>query len=122
MIDTSIFPNNKYPRRGEIYYIRKGNTTSTGSEIWSNRHAVVVSANGSINKHSNVVQVIYITTQDKSDSPLHVDVSTKQTKRIALCEQIIPVDKTRIVEYKGKLSSDKMKEIDKALAWNLHLC
>ncbi len=121
MIDTSIFPNERYPRRSEVYYIRKGNTTSTGSEIWSNRHAVVVSANG-MNKRSNVIQVVYITTQDKSDSPLHIDVSTKTTKRTALCEQIIPVDKTRVVEYKGKLSAEQMNKIDNALAWNLHLC
>ena len=116
----SIFDNGHYPRRGEIYYIKKGNTTSTGSETWSNRHAVVVSVNH-INKFSKVIQVVYITTQDKSDSPLHVDISTERTQRTALCEQIYAVDKSRIVEYKGHLSKEQMAKIDKALAWNLNL-
>lgn len=116
----TVFNNNHYPRRGEIYYIKKGNTTSTGSETWSNRHAVIVSANH-INKFSNVVQVVYITTQPKSNSPTHVDISTTKTKRIALCEQIVAVDKSRIIEYKGHLSEKQMSQIDKSLAWNLNL-
>ena len=116
----NIFNNKQYPRRGEIYYIKKGNTTSTGSETWSNRHAIIVSANH-INKFSNVVQVVYITTQAKSDSPTHVDISTKSVRRIALCEQIVAVDKTRIIEYKGHVSEKQMRQIDKSLAWNLNL-
>lgn len=114
----SIFRNNKYPRRGEIYYIKKCESRTTGSEIWSNRHAVIVSANH-INKYSQVVQVVYITTTDKSDSPVHVDISTNFLSRTALCEQITPVDKSRIAEYKGSLTPCQMKKIDKAMAWNL---
>jgi len=115
-----IFNNNKYPRRGEVYYVKKGNTTSTGSETWSNRHAVIVSANHT-NKTSNVVQIVYITTQPKSKALTHVDISTNHTHRIALCEQIVPIDKSRIVEYKGKLSEEQMVQIDKGMAWNLNL-
>lgn len=116
----AIYKNGNYPRRGEIYYIRKGNSTSTGSETWSNRHAVIVSADY-INKNSDVVQVVYITTQNKNDMTTHVDISTAHINRIALCEQIIAVDKSRIVEYKGYLSPAEMNKIDKALAWNLNL-
>ena len=116
----SIYKNDKYPRRGEIYYVKKGNTTSTGSEIWSNRHAIVVSANH-FNKYSNVVQVVYITTRKKEDRPTHVNISTHRIKRTALCEQVTPVDKSRIVEYKGKLSENLMRQIDAAIAWNLNL-
>lgn len=115
-----IFNNNSYPRRGEVYYVEKGNTSSTGSEIWSNRHAVIVSSNH-VNKLSNVVEVVYITTRFKSDRLTHVDISTDRTHRIALCEQIVPIDKSRIVEYKGKLSEDQMLRIDKGIAWTLNL-
>lgn len=115
----NVYRNQKYPRRGEIYYIKKGNSTTTGSEIWSNRHAVIVS-NNNINQHSNVVQVVYITTQQKSKIPLHVDISTKHINRIALCEQIAPVDKSRITEYKGHLSATEMRKISKACAYNIN--
>lgn len=117
----NVYNNQKYPRRGEIYYIKKGNSISTGSETWSNRHAIIVSSNH-MNKYSNVVQVVYITTQDKSEQPTHVDISTKKLNRVALCEQITPIDKSRIVEYKGCLSRAQMQQIDNALAWNLNLC
>lgn len=114
------YKNNHYPRRGEIYYIKKGNSTSTGAETWSNRHAVIVSSNH-INKFSDVVQVVYITTQDKQNIPTHVNISTKYIHRIALCEQITAIDKSRIAEYKGCLNENQMKRIDRALTWNLNL-
>ncbi len=116
----NTFPNNKYPRRGEIYYVSKGNSLSTGSETWSNRHAIIVSANH-INKFNNVVQVVYITTQGKSNIPTHVDISTKRTHRIAICEQITAVDKSRIVEYKGCLSPYQLQKIDEAMLFDLGL-
>ena len=116
----SVYHNGKYPRRGEIYYVKKGGTTSTGSETWSNRHAVIVSADY-MNKRASVVEVVYITTQDKNETPTHVDISTPTIQRTILCEQIVAVDKTRIVEYKGRLSKKQMEQIDKSLAWNLDL-
>lgn len=115
-----IFRNGHYPRRGEIYYITEGNSMPTGSEIWPNRHALIVSANH-INKFSNVVQVVYITTRNKTNSPVHVDISTPALHRTILCEQITPIDKSRIIEYKGKLSEAQMKKVDKSLLWTLNL-
>jgi len=86
----------------------------------SNRHAIIVSANG-INKRSGVVQAVYITTRHKNDSMTHVDISTKYVNRIALCEQVTPIDKSRLVEYKGQLTKEQMNEIDKKIAWGLNL-
>lgn len=117
----NIYHNACYPRRGEIYYIKQGDAAPTGSEMWSDRHAIIVSSDN-INKHSNVVQVVYITTRDKVDAPTHVDISTQNLRRIALCEQVTPIDKTRLVEYKGRLTDKQMKQIDKAIAWTLNLC
>ena len=114
------YHNHKYPRRGEIYYIAKKNSLTTGSEIWSNRHAVIVSSNR-MNKYSQVVQVVYITTQDKDRTFTHVDISTKTINKTVLCEQVTPVDKSRIIEYKGCLTAKQMADIDKAISWNLGL-
>lgn len=68
-----------------------------------------------------MVQVVYITTRNRPKNPLHIDVSNKSVHRVVLCEQITPVDKNRIVEYKDRLSEKQMRSIDKALAWNLNL-
>lgn len=117
---NNIYRNGSYPRRGEIYYIKKGNTTSTGSETWSNRHAIIVS-NNSMNRKSNVVQVVYITTQPKNNQPTHIDISTENLNRIAQCEQVTPVDKSRIAAYKGYLKHSEMQKINHAIKYGLAL-
>lgn len=118
---SNIFHNKAYPRRGEIYYIKKGNTTCTGSEMWSDRHAVIVS-DDNINRYSNVVQVVYITTQPKKiRMPVHVDITEGDLTRTILCEQVTPVDKSRIAEFKGRLSAEQMKSVAKAITTGLSL-
>ena len=93
------YPNGRYPRRGEIYYITSGNTGSTKSEQWSNRHGIIVSSNY-VNSTAATVQVVYLTTKHKRKYPTVVDVSTPGIHREALCGQIMTVDKSRLVEYK----------------------
>lgn len=117
---NNVYHNGLYPRRGEIYYIKKGDTICTGSETWSNRHAVIVT-NNKTNQSSNVVQVVYITTQECTNPHTHVDISTKTINRTAKCEQVVPVDKSRISEYKGYVSKAQLKAISEAMAYNLKI-
>lgn len=117
---SDVYHNHRYPRKGEIYYIEKGNSTSTGHETWSNRYAIIVSDNNT-NKKDNVVQVVYITTEVKKKRPTHVDVSTTKKRRTAMCEQITTVDKSRIVSYKGYIRPERMLDIDRAVAYRLGL-
>lgn len=110
------FPN-QFPRRGEIYYV-KDCCGATGSEMWANRHAVVIS-NDKLNKNSGVVMIAFITTKNKSASRFHIDVSTKNTHRVVLCEQIVTVDKSRLVEYKGYLAKHHLDSINHAIGYTL---
>lgn len=112
------FPH-EYPRKGEIYYVKEGGG-ATGSEMWANRHAVVVSKD-KLNKKSGVVMVAYITTKNKSASRFHIDVSTKNTHRVVLCEQVVSVDKSRLTEYKGSLEQYHIDNINHALAYTLDI-
>ena len=70
-------------RRGEIFYIARGGATN-GSEQFADRPAVVVS-NDENNKHSGVIEVVYMTTQPKTDLPTHVTVRSTGTIIILLC-------------------------------------
>ena len=80
-------------RRGEIFYIARGGATN-GSEQFADRPAVVVS-NDENNKHSGVIEVVYMTTQPKTDLPTHVTI--RSTGRISkvLCEQVSSVSTER---------------------------
>lgn len=109
------FPNS-YPHKGDIYYIRGG--YATGSEIKANRHAVIIS-NDNLNENSSVVMVAFITTKNKSASRFHIDISTKNTHRVVLCEQIFTVDKSRLVEYKGSVAPHHIENINKAVSYTL---
>lgn len=98
--------------RGEIYYIIRSDTV--GSEIETGRPAVIVS-NEYINQNSNVVEVCYLTTQPKKDSPTHVVTAVTGRTSTILCDQISNVDVSRIGKYVTSCTPDEMKAIDAAL-------
>lgn len=105
-------------RRGEIYYIERNNTI--GAEISKGRPAIVVS-NDFYNRHSGVVEVVYLTTQPKKDLPTHVKVYGSGRESTALCEQIDTVSVERIDTYCGKCTQEEMEKINAALQVSLGL-
>lgn len=104
-------------KRGEIFYIGSG-YQEIGSEQRAGRPAVVVS-NNIANEHSRVVEIVYLTTQPKSDLPTHIDIRSSAKPSIALCEQICSVSKDRVGDYMGKCTDYEMKMIDAALLISL---
>lgn len=106
-------------RRGEIYYVEPSYPT-TGSEQRSGRPAIIVSNNLN-NEHSNVVEVVYMTTQPKKDLPTHVQIRSTGRFSMALCEQIHTVDIQRLGTYCGVCSEQEMQSIDIALMVSLGL-
>ena len=74
-------------KRGKIFYIEKMGGYEVGSEQRSGRPAIVVS-NDKCNAFSDVIEVVYLTTQPKSDLPTHIDIRSTQRASVALCEQI----------------------------------
>lgn len=75
-------------RRGEVYYIEGFQTV--GSEQHPGRPAIIVS-NDMNNEFSSTVEVIYLTTQPKTNLPTHVEIHSLKRDSIALCEQISSV-------------------------------
>ena len=87
--------------RGEVFYVERFH--SVGSEQQAGRPAVVVSSNVN-NKHSSVVEVVYLTTQPKRDMLTHVQIEATGRPSIALCEQVHSVSCQRLNGYCGKCS------------------
>lgn len=108
-------------KRGEIYYIRKSQSTVvTGSEQRESRPAIIVS-NNTQNTHSPVVEVVYLTTQDKPELPTHVTIYSSGKLSTALCEQVNSVSVERVGDYLGKATAEEMEAINKALLVSLGL-
>lgn len=110
--------NEMVVRRGDIYFVKK-NSFTAGSEQEAGRPAIIVS-NDTGNRHSQVVEVVYLTTQTKNPLPTHVDVVCR-TKSIALCEQVHSVYKDRLFDFVKTCSDAEMAAIDKALMISLGL-
>lgn len=107
-------------KRGEIFYISRGGAYYSGNEQHSDRPAVIVS-NDKNNENSGVVEIVYMTTQPKTDLPTHVTVRSTGRISTVLCEQVYSVSTERIGTYIGECSNKEMENIDIALMISLQL-
>ena len=104
--------------RGDIFYIANKYQT-TGSEQKAGRPAIIVS-NDVGNACSEIVQVVYLTTQEKKPLPTHVEVMCN-VPSTALCEQIHTVSKERLENFVRICTEEEMKQIDKAILISLEI-
>lgn len=109
-------------RRGEIWMvIADPNAPAVGSELWSNRPALIVS-NNVTNGRAGFAQVVYLTTATrKRTGPTHVELPQIEGvgASLALCEQVHTVDSSRLKHRMGVVAPAGMREIDAALALSL---
>lgn len=107
-------------KRGEIFYISRGKGDICGSEQQSDRPGIVVS-NDLNNANSSTVEVVYLTTQPKTELPTHCVIRSTGKTSTALCEQVHTVAVERIQNYIGQCSDKEMENIDTAIAISLGL-
>lgn len=106
-------------KRGEIYYISRGGY-NTGSEQQADRPGVIVS-NDKNNKNSQTLEVVYLTTQPKSELPTHCTIRSTGRVSTVLCEQIHTVAVERIGKYIGVCTAQEMQNIDIGLMISIGL-
>lgn len=105
-------------KRGEIYYIHMRPTV--GAEISKARPAVIVS-NDALNQTSDVVEVVYLTTQPKKELPTHAFINATGVESTVLCEQVDTVSTLLVGDYCGTCSEKEMAAIDRGLLASLSL-
>ena len=105
----------EYPKRGEIYLV---NLPSKPKDI-KNRPALVISLDIR-NELANDIIVVPLSTNLRS-SPTHVllqegDGGLSKVS-MAKCEQVTTIDKFLLIRgpFAGKISNEKVKEIEKAI-------
>ncbi|MBR3972924.1 MAG: type II toxin-antitoxin system PemK/MazF family toxin [Oscillospiraceae bacterium] len=104
--------------RGDMFYIYK--YMVCGCEQMAGRPAIIVS-NDACNRSSETVEVIYLTTQDKTPLPTHVAITSSPKESTALCEQITTVSVDRIGDYCGHLTEEEVTAVDDAIRISLAL-
>lgn len=110
----------KEPRRCPLFYITHAKNFNNGITLdTTGRPAVIVSAD-ELNKNSDYIEVVYLTTQPKKPMPTHTSVYCKNDST-ALCETIHTVEKGRLGNYVRTVTDEEMDGIEHGLNWSLGL-
>ena len=107
--------------RGEVYLVDFGK--GFGSEQGGIRPAVIVQNNKG-NKHSPTTIVVPITSrQTKARIPTHIKVkgACLSKRSLALTEQVVTIDKRRIIRKMGNIKLKSLLKIEIALTISLGL-
>jgi mRNA interferase MazF len=109
-----------FPKRGQIWFVSLDPVV--GHEIEKKRPALIIS-NDRNNQFAETVTVLPITSKTEKIYPFEVFLPKEETNlpedSKVKCNQIHTLDKKRLVNFVGTLSSEKLKEIEKAL--RIHL-
>lgn len=110
-------------RRGDIYLVDLGK--NFGSEQGGCRPVLLIQNNVG-NYYGPTIIVAPITSRylKKSKQPTHfalVGVDNLVSQSVVLTEQILTIDKSRVIKYVGKISDEQMRSVDKAVKVSLGL-
>lgn len=94
---------------GEIYYAKL--PIQINSSVQQGIRPVLVVSNNKNNYYSTVISVVPLTSsKHKHDLPTHVNINGYGLPKpsIALCEQVMPLDKHRILEKVGEIDNQEI--------------
>lgn len=111
-----------FPKRSQIWFVSLDPVV--GHEIGKTRPALVISNNRN-NQFADTVTVLPITSKTEKIYPFEVFLSKEEThlpkNSKVKCNQIRTVDKKRLVNLVGALSSERLEEIKQALLIHLSI-
>lgn len=109
-----------FPKRGHIWFVSL--EPVIGHEIGKRRPAVIIS-NDKNNLFADTVTVIPITSKTEKIYPFEVLLPKEETglskDSKMKCNQIRTIDKKRLVNFVGTLSTERVKEVKQALLIHL---
>lgn len=109
-----------FPKRGQIWFVSLDPVV--GHEMGKKRPALVVS-NDRNNQFAETVTILPITSKTEKVYPFEVFLSKEETRlpkdSKVKCNQVRTVDKKRLVNFLGTLSSERLKDIEQALLIHL---
>ena len=103
--------------RGDIYYIANAKCFATDPSNPEGRPGIVVSSDH-INRNSDYVEIVYLTTRPRSDIATHVPVICK-VQSTAMCEGIYTVNTDRIGDFIRTCTDAEMEQIEDGLLASL---
>ena len=100
--------------RGEIYWVEIPARDPQGSEITKTRPCIVVGAN-ILNKIRSTVLMVPLTSNNKPYPPISISMPSVGQGSVAVCDQLLAVDKKRIKNVAGAITADELANLDQSL-------
>ncbi len=107
--------------KGDIYWVMLPARSPEGREITKSRPCIIVSATA-LNRHrSTILMVPLSTTANRPHRPLSIPIASTAKPSIAVCDQMLAVDKARLGDRGGRISDVELRDLDESLRQILSL-
>jgi mRNA interferase MazF len=100
--------------RGEIYWVAIPARDPQGTEITKTRPCIVVGA-PALNRIRSTILMVPLTSNNKPYPPISIAMSSIGQGSVAVCDQLLAVDKSRIKNLAGALTAQELDSLDESL-------
>ena len=100
--------------RGDIHWVDFPKRDPKGSEIEKTRPCAFLSLSA-MNKLRRTVVVIPLTSSPVPVPPIAIAVPSAGPDSVAVCDQVMAVDKRRVKNRSGSVDADDMKAIEQSV-------
>lgn len=108
-------------KRGEIYYLDLEDIGYGSKYVQTKTRPALIIQNDVGNVHSGTLIVALLTTSFKKSYPFQYLFKLNDRESVIMFEQIMTVDKFRMLEKIGELTPKQIKESDEKLMYSLQL-
>ena len=112
------------PRRGEIWDVNW--SPGRGAEQQGTRPALVIQNDRGNASPSYPLTIVASMSRTERELPLHVRIAPTPENGLSdstdvKCEQVMTIEKSRLLRKRGSISSDELSRVDHALRLSLNL-
>jgi mRNA interferase MazF len=112
------------PRRGEIWDVNW--SPGRGAEQQGTRPALVIQNDRGNSSASYPLTIVASMSRTSRELPLHVRIMPGPQNGLTdytdvKCEQVMTIEKSRLIRRRGSISPEEMHRVDHALRLSLHL-
>jgi mRNA interferase MazF len=112
------------PRRGEIWDVNW--SPGRGAEQQGTRPALIVQNDRGNTSHTYPLTIVASMSRTERELPLHVRIAPTEENGLTdytdvKCEQLMTIEKSRLLRRRGTISSEELSKVDIALRLSLNL-
>src|SRR6266568_3117481 len=112
------------PRRGEIWDVNW--SPGRGAEQQGTRPALIIQNDRGNSSPTYPLTIVASMSRTEREIPLHVRIAPSEENGLTnftdvKCEQLITIEKSRLLRRRGYITSEEMSRVDQALRLSLNL-